>query len=123
MPCPRQFGRWLWGVTGIECISLSRLANASGPATSFAKSLLEIAPKALTGSGEFRTAGKPLRARVKEFKVLTGPSNSRQCRFRRGLTEAPAFMNTRQVSLTPRGCFHSRQLTAWRDFSIGSANA
>ena len=25
MPCPRQFGRWLWGLTEVKCISLARL--------------------------------------------------------------------------------------------------
>ena len=57
----------------------------------FKNSLLEIAAKALTGSGEFRTAGKPLRARVKEGKVLTVPSNSRQYRSGAGLNGGPCL--------------------------------
>src|SRR6516225_11014103 len=31
--------------------------------------------------------------------------------IRRGLMEVPAFINSRQVSLNPRGCLHSLRLT------------
>ena len=87
MPCPRQFGRWLWGVTEIECISLARLANASGPPLSFAKIPSRACRKSTYRRRRISHRRQSARARVKEGKVLTVLSNSRQCR---------------QLPLTPR---------------------
>ena len=122
MPCPRQFGRWLWGVTEIECISLARLANASGPPLHLQKSLLEIAAKALTGSGNFAplaSRSSPRQGGQGFDRAVKFPSVS----IRRWPDGGPCLHEHTTTAFDPKGCSPSRKRTAWRDFSIGRVHA
>src|SRR5215469_12107463 len=93
------------------------------PATSFAKIPPQDCPKSTYRLRRISHRRPAARARVKEFKVLTRPSSTRQCRS--GAPDAgPCLHRHTQTSVfDPTGCFRSYRLTFWRDFSIGSVNA
>src|SRR5215469_760607 len=121
-PAPASVGRWLWGLPRQSAFHSPDWRTL--PARHFIckNPPSRLPPKYLPAKANFAPPAScsSRRQGVQGFDpAVKYPSVS----IRRGLTEVPAFINTRQVSLNPRGCFHSHRLTAWRDFSIGSVNA
>jgi len=117
MPCPRQFGRWLWGLPRWSAFH-SPDWRMLQPATSFAKIPFSRLPqKHLPAQVNFAPPASRSSPR------LGGQGFDRAVKFpsvsiRRWPDGGPCLHEHTTTVPDPNGCFHSRQRTAWRDFRL-----